>query len=151
MVRLAPPPEQVGRRWNQSRRPSLARQRRRQTTSAPSHGTFDTYIVGKGWEQRPFRTQDLTLRGKPLEGREHGQKRGSGKGCSVVVPASPAHRERLEAKPAAKRKPSLCPTRCNCPSTVAYLGKGKPLESVTPQHARGSWASKTLPVVSDPS
>ena len=118
--------------------------------SAPSHGTFDTYIVGKGWEQRPFRTKDLTLRGKPLGGREHGQKRGSGKVCTVVVPASPAHREKLEAKPAAKRKPSLCPTRCNCPSTVAYLGKGKPLESVTPQHARGSWASKTLSVVSGP-
>src|SRR2546421_11341842 len=33
VVRLAPPREEEGRRGNQSRRPSLARQRRRQTTS----------------------------------------------------------------------------------------------------------------------
>jgi len=44
-----------------------------------------------------------------------------------VEPASPAHMEKLEAEPAAKRKLRLSPTRCNPTSTVASL------EPVTPQ------------------
>jgi len=43
---------------------------------------------------------------------------------SVVVPASPVRMEKLEAKPATKRKPSLCPTRWNVASAVAPSGRG---------------------------
>jgi hypothetical protein len=90
-------------------------------SGAPSHGELNFHQVEKGWEHLPFRAKGLTWEGNPFGGREHDQKRESVKRGNVVVPASPARMEKLEAEPAAKRKLSLCPTRCNSPSTVASL------------------------------
>jgi hypothetical protein len=93
---------------------------------------------------RPFRTKGLTLRGKLLRGREHGQKRGSAKVCSVVVPASPVHMVKLVKS----RTCSL--TRCKATSTVAYLGREQSPESVTPHYTQFASCEQRLSVVSGP-
>src|SRR6516165_294530 len=100
------------------------------------------YLLSRGrLRARPLRAKGLTLRGKPLRGREHGQKRGSVKVCSVVVPASPVHMVKLV------KSRTCSPTRCKTTSTVAYLEGEQSPESVRPHYAQLASCEQRLSVV----